>query len=70
MTKQQKAKALIEAVYQVTQKGKNCIFSGDFEGMMRVTVGDRHTHVGVPGGSLEKMIVQATQFINTEAGES
>lgn len=64
MTKEQKAKALIEAIYRATQKGVSVRFSKDSAGQMTLSLDDIHTHVGVPGGSLDQMVEGATRWIN------
>ncbi|EKU98149.1 hypothetical protein Lepto7375DRAFT_7410 [Leptolyngbya sp. PCC 7375] len=64
MTKEQKAKALIEAIYNATQKGVSVKFSKDFTGQMTLSLGDVHTHVGTPGGDFDQMVEGATRFIN------
>ncbi|NEZ65592.1 hypothetical protein D0962_23020 [Leptolyngbyaceae cyanobacterium CCMR0082] len=58
MTKEQKAKALIEAIYNATQRGISVRFSKDFAGQMTLSLDDIHTHVGVPGGSLDQILVR------------
>lgn len=68
MTKEQHCRALIEAIYEATQKNITVKFSKDFTGQMTVSLDDAHTHVGVPGGTLKQMIEGATRWINGSVG--
>ena len=68
LTKEQKAKALIEAIYNATQQGIAVRFSKDFTGQMTLSLDDIHTHIGVPGGTVEQMTEGATKWINGSVG--